>query len=237
LGEKAQQRIVLNASVYEAKVNGERVIVRYMKDGQAHAVSAKAVVVAAPKYIAKFIIPDLSFEQAGAMGRMRYAPYLVYNLCFDRVVYNQAYDNWVVGAKNFTDFIPADYVTHADGGDLNRGQVITVYAPQLESARTELLDDAKVMKKARAAVAELGRLFPGWMDHLREVRIFRRGHPMPMSSPGIYTSAQKTAGQDMPPIFFAHSDNYGEISDFAYAALNGIAATKKALRLIGERAS
>ena len=123
------------------------------------------------------------------MKHMRYAPYLVYNFCFDKVVWNLNYDNWAIGAKHFTDFIPADYATHADGGDLSRKQIITVYAPKTEATRADLLDDDEVLAEAHATGNELcGSFFPSWVDHLKEVRVFRRGHPMPMSAPGSWST-------------------------------------------------
>jgi hypothetical protein len=164
------------------------------------------------------------------MGSIRYCPYLVYNLCFDRVVYNQGYDNWIVGAKKFTDFITADWVTHADGGDLKRPQILTVYAPRPEVERPELLDDELVLENAQAAVQELGVHFPSWQDHLKEVRIFRRGHPMFMATPNLVTRVQPLAGRDFSPIYFAHSDNHGSVSEFGDAVVNGIDAAKKATK-------
>ncbi|HVE14622.1 MAG TPA: FAD-dependent oxidoreductase [Elusimicrobiota bacterium] len=233
LSPAAKKRVRTGAPVYhvERRKRGGAVV-RYMKDGQAHAVAAKSVVMAGPKYIAKHLVTGIPDEQRKAMGEMRYAPYIVVNLCFDRVVYNQAYDNWVIGAKNFTDFIPADFVTHADGGDLNRPQVLTVYCPKLEGVRPELMDDGKTRDLAQAAADELFALFPSWRKHLVEGRVFRRGHPMFMSIPGLYTRLQPAAAKDLAPVFFAHSDTASEISDLAYAAMNGIAAAEKALKFL-----
>ncbi len=230
LSPSARKRVLFNSTVYKVKRKSGKVLISFMHHGQATTVTAKSVVMATPKYITKYLVESLPDDQLNAMGKMRYAPYMVFNLCFDKVVYNQAYDNWVIGAKNFTDFIPADWVTYADSGDLNRKQVITVYAPQKESQRADLLDDAKVLAKAQGAAQELVDLFPGWLNHLREVRIYRRGHPMPMSIPGYYTELQPIASRDFAPIYFAHSDSSGEVSDFAYATLNGIAAVKKAVQ-------
>lgn len=232
LSDSAKKRVELGAAVYRVEREGKGAIVRYFAGGEAHAVRAKAVVMAAPKLIAKHLVAGLPDEQRRAMDGMRYAPFMIYNLCFDRVVYNQAYDNWVIGAKHFSDFIPADYCRYADGGDLSRKQVITVYAPLPEDAREDLTDDGKTLARAKAAVDELGALFPSWAEHLREVRVHRRGHPMPKSIPGWYTKLQPAARKDFGPVFFGHSDSSGEVSDLAYGAMNGIDAAEKALKLI-----
>jgi predicted NAD/FAD-dependent oxidoreductase len=230
--KSAHKRLKTGVSVYKVRREGGRALVSFFEDGKPRTVSARAVVMATPKFITKMLVDGLPADQYEAMSNMRYAPYPTYNLCFDRVVYNQGYDNYPVGAKNFADFIPADWVAHGEGGDLSRKQVITVYAPMREIERLDLLDDAKTLARAQAAVGELAEMFPSWLDHLREVRIYRRGHPMPMSIPGYYTKLQPLAGRDLDPIYFGHCDSMGEVSDFFYAALSGIkAARKAALRL------
>jgi oxygen-dependent protoporphyrinogen oxidase len=230
--EAQRGRLLTGASAYRVRRDGKRVLVMFRRDGQDICVSAKAVIMAAPKFITRLLVEDLPPKQMEATGLMRYAPYLVHNLCFDRVVYNQAYDNFVVGAKSFTDFVPADFVAHGKGGDLNRKQVITVYSPLREEDRKSLLDDAAAVSRAQAAAEELAALFPGWADHLSEVRTYRRGHAMPMSIPGWYTDLQKKARKDHGRVFFAHSDSAGTNSDLAYAAFNGIEAAAKAKRLL-----
>jgi len=229
--EDQKKRVILGAAAIAVRRAGKRVNVTFMKDGRPETVAAKAVVMATPKFITHRLIDDLPEDQKRAMSKVRYAPYLVYNFCFDKVVWNLNYDNWAIGARHFTDFIPADYVTHADGGDLSRKQVITVYAPKIEAARADLLDDEEVLAEAHATGNELvGTMFPSWLDHLREVRVFRRGHPMPMSAPGSYTRLQPVTKRDHSPIYFAHTDSSGTVSDLYEAALLAVKAAAKALQ-------
>lgn len=226
--ESDRKRLLVNAYAYKVKPAGDRVLVSFFQDGKPRTVSARAVVMALPKFIAKYMIEGLPEDQLSAMSALRYAPFPVFNLCFDRVVWNKGYDNWPIGAKHFSDFIPADWATHAEGGDPGRKQVLTVYAPKPEAQRSLLLDDAKAVEMAQAAAQELTDMIPGSAAHLREVRIHRRGHPMPMSIPGRYTRLAPLAARDFGRIYFGHSDARGEISDFFYAALSGIDAAKKA---------
>jgi predicted NAD/FAD-dependent oxidoreductase len=232
IGESGRKKIKTRCYVYKVQRKDGGVLVSFFRDGKPQTIEAKAAVMATPKFITKMLVDKMPTDQFTAMSSMRYAPYLVYNLCFDRVVYNQGYDNWPIGAKNFTDFIPADWVAHAEGGDLARKQVVTVYAPRPELERSDFLDDSKALGKAHAAAGELLDLFPGWTDHLREVRIYRRGHPMPMSVPGYFTKLQPLARRDLSPVYFGHSDAMGEVSDFFYAALSGISAAQKAAKHI-----
>ncbi|MEQ1919892.1 MAG: FAD-dependent oxidoreductase [Elusimicrobiota bacterium] len=229
--DEQKKRFITGAAAFGVRRDGKRVNVSFIKDGRPETVSAKSVVMCVPKFIARHLLTDLPEDQSLAMKQMRYAPYLVYNFCFDKVVWNLNYDNWAIGAKHFTDFIPADWVTHGDGGDLSRKQVITVYAPKTEAARADLLDDAEVLAEAHATGNELcGQFFPSWVDHLSEVRVYRRGHPMPMSAPGSLTRLQPQTRRDLSPIYFAHSDSSGAVSDLYEAALMGIEAAGKALK-------
>ncbi|HVC09899.1 MAG TPA: FAD-dependent oxidoreductase [Elusimicrobiota bacterium] len=232
LPEKAKKSILTGAAAYSVRKKGKKVLVSFFHEGKPHTVEAKSVVMCVPKFITRFLVQDLPEDQARAMGAMRYAPYLVYNLCFSRVVTNRGFDNWVPGAKNFTDFIPADWVTYADGGNLKRPQVVTVYAPLNQDQRESILTDAGAKARAKAAVEELLKISPEWLPHLEEVRIYRRGHPIPMSIPGYFTKLQPAARRDFPPIYFGCSDAKGEVSDFFFASLNGIAAAKKAAKHI-----
>jgi len=228
LGEGGRKRLRSGCVVYRVRRVGSKVHVNFFEEGRPRTIEARAVVMAAPKFITKMLVEGLPADQYSAMSKMRYAPYPTYNLCFDRVVYNQGYDNYPVGAKNLTDFIPADWVAHGEGGDLGRKQVLTVYAPRPEIERLDLVNDEKTLAKAQAAVGELAGMFPSWLDHLKEVRIYRRGHPMPMSIPGYFTKLQPLARRDLPPVYFGHCDSMGEVSDFFYAALSGIKAAQKA---------
>ncbi len=223
-------RILTGCTVYKVRRKGKTVHVSFFQDGKPRTVEAKAVVMASPKFITRHLVEDLPEDQHEAMGRMRYAPFMVYNLCFDRAVYDAGYDTYPIGAKNFADIIPADWVTYAGKGDPARKQVLTVYAPRPESERPNILDDAKCIAMAQAAAEEVTGLIPGSLEHLREVRIARRGHPMPMSITGNVTKLQPLARRDLSPVYFGHSDAQGEISDFFYAALAGIAAAQKAAK-------
>ncbi|MBI5201022.1 MAG: FAD-dependent oxidoreductase [Elusimicrobia bacterium] len=227
-----RSRVETGATVYKVRKLGKKVLVSYFKGGEPVTIEAKAVVMATPKFITWRVVEGLPEKQRQAMASMKYAPFMVYNLCFSRVVYNQAYENFVVGAKHFTDFVPADFVTKGKEGDLSRPQILTVYSPQKQEDRYVFLDDKATLAKAYAAVDELGEMFPSWKEHLKEVRVYRRGHAMPMSMPGFYTGLQPLARKDFGRVFFAASDADCDVSDFAFAGLNGINAVEKALKLL-----
>ena len=52
---------------------------------------------------------------------------------------------------------------------------------------------------------------------------------MPMSAPGSFTRLQPATRRAMPPVYLAHTDNSGAVSDMYEAALEAIKAAEKAL--------
>ena len=84
--------------------------VTYMRDGGLKTVAAKAVIMATPKFITRRIVEGLPAAQSDAMKQIRYVPYPVVNLIFDKPVFNGGYDTWCPGGNTFTDFIVADWV-------------------------------------------------------------------------------------------------------------------------------
>jgi hypothetical protein len=83
-------------------------------------------------------------------------------------------------------------------------------------------------------VDQLERWFPGARSKVMEVRIYRRGHPMMSSIPGLHTRFAPVASRPFGKIFFANTDSVGASSDFAYAISVG---RKSAMRAMVERRS
>ncbi len=208
-------RLVTNAAVYGVAVDGKSAVVRYMKDGSPAAVRARAVVMATPKFYASYVVAGLPDAQWEAMRATEYAPYPVFNVCLDSVGPEPAYDNWFLDAP-FTDFIPAEWVLYAGQGPKKRKTALTVYHPLPQTRRAELLDDARVLEMADEVAANLERHFPGTIDKIAEIRVFRRGHPMYVSSPGRRSSAAPAA-RPFGPIFFANTDSIASVSSFSGA--------------------
>jgi hypothetical protein len=59
-----------------------------------------------------------------------------------------------------------------------------------------------------------------------EVHIYRRGHPLYMSTPGLYTKVQPAARQAMDRVFFANTDSEGPVS----STEQGIASARRAVK-------
>lgn len=196
----------------EPAADGKSVVVHVLNGDEPHAIRARHVIVAVPKFFAARILPHVKAEQRAAMSAFRYAPYPVVNVCLEGVGPEPAYDNWFLDAP-FADFIPADWVRYAGHGPAGRNTVLTVYHPLAELERGHLLDDEQLLHMSDEVVLHLDRHFPGLRAKVAETRVFRRGHALPMPTPGQLSRAD-LASRAHGPVVFAHSDSRGDVSSF-----------------------
>ncbi len=213
----AAGRMRQGATVIQVEQAGARPTVTFFQNGQLQTVTAKAVVIACPKFIAKKIVQGLDREHAEAMAQLRYAPYLVVNVCSREVIYNGSYDTNVPAPSPIVDFNVADWVEGRDKADTKRPAVLTCYVPRHEAERAKVLDDAYCYKMGETVVDLIDRWFPGARGKVEEVHIYRRGHPMCMSIPGATTRIAPKVRKPLGKIFFAHSDSEGLITEYTTA--------------------
>lgn len=217
LNKAGRGRILKNAAVIRIANAGEGVEVSYVAEGEPVSVRARAAIVACPKQIGKHIVQGLPAAQLQAMNAMRYAPYLVINVCLREVVYNGSYDTEIPAPGIIVDFNVADWVVNRDSHDTRRPQVLTCYVPRPEAERVRFLDDQYVTGFGEQVLDLLNTWFPGSRDKVEEVRIFRRGHPLFMSEPGVTTRLAPEIRKPFGRIFFGHSDSEGDVSSYETA--------------------
>jgi len=217
LKKTAAARLRKEATVINVEQKGSRVHVTYLENGAMKTVAAKTAIIACPKFIGKKIVKGLDDDHLDAMSAMRYQPYLVVNVCFNEVVYNSSYDTNIPSPSPIVDFNVADWVINRDNKETKRPTVLTCYAPRRESERSMLLDDTQVKGVGKTVVDHLNTWFPGSRDKVEEVHIYRRGHPMYVSAPGVLTRIAPKIRKPMGNIFFAHSDSEGGISEYSSA--------------------
>ncbi|HEV2492201.1 MAG TPA: FAD-dependent oxidoreductase [Terriglobia bacterium] len=213
----APGRIRKSATVVQVETDGEKARVGYFDRGELVTAAAKTVIVACPKFIGKRIIKGLPAEQFQAMKAVRYAPYLVVNVCSRQVIYNGSYDTNVPAPSPIVDFNVADWVESRDNRDVNRPAVLTCYVPRPESDRLRILSDEYVLGFGPRVVDLVNTWFPGARDKVEEVHIYRRGHPMFLAAPGMLTRLAPKIRQPFHNIFMAHSDSQGGISEYGGA--------------------
>jgi oxygen-dependent protoporphyrinogen oxidase len=208
LEPKYKDRMLGEATVIAAVEEKDAVNVTYLREGKLTTVSAKAVLMCTPKHITSRIVQGLPAEQRTAMRRTRFAPYPVVNVIFDKPVYNRGYDNWCPG-NSFTDFIVADWTVRNDAGYKQKNNILSFYTPLGEEFRSTLLEEAGCKALAARVLTDFQKVLPEFNVDPVEVRIYRRGHPMFMSTPGQYTKNRIAAAHPMNRIYFGGNDSGG----------------------------
>jgi protoporphyrinogen oxidase len=225
LQPKFPERLQTGATIVAVVPQKHSVNVTYMQAGQLKTVNARAVIMATPKFITRRIVDGLPTQQREAMGKIRYIPYPVVNLIFDKPVFNKGYDTWCPGNR-FTDFIVADWVVRNQPGYHQKNNILTFYTPLREEERHELLTEDSARQVATDVLNDFQKLFPGSNVNPLEAHIYRRGHPLYMSTPGLYTQVQPLARAPMDRIFFANTDSEGPVSSTG----EGINAAHRAVK-------
>lgn len=219
LAAKFPERLQLGATTVTVVSDKNQVQVTYLQAGELKTVAAKAVIMATPKFITRRIVQGLPEKQSDAMQQLRYIPYPVVNLIFDKPVFNQGYDTWCPG-NTFTDFIVADWVVRHQPGYKQEYNILTCYTPMREEDRGQLLFEAGARRIAANVLTDFQKLMPGLAVDPVEVHIYRRGHPLFVSAPRVYTELQPLARQPMDRVFFANTDSDGAVSDTGAALSN-----------------
>jgi spermidine dehydrogenase len=208
LQPKYKDRMLGEATVVAVVPKSDSVEITYFHAGQLTTVSAKAVIMCTAKYITSRLVTNLPAEQKAAMRKTRYAPYPVVNAIFDKPVYNRGYDTWCPG-NSFTDFIVADWTIRNTPGYHQKFNILTFYTPLRENQRFTLLEEANCKQLAARVLSDFQKLLPEFNTDPIEVRIYRRGHPMFMATPGQFTKNRLAAAHPMDRIFFGNNDSGG----------------------------
>ena len=216
LQPKHADRMLTNATIVAVVTDKDGVNVTYMDGAELKTVSAKAVIMATPKFITRRIVEGIPEKQDAAMQQMRYIPYALVNLIFDKEVYRKGFDNWCPG-NSFTDFIVADWVIRNQPGYKPKYNILSCYTPLHEEDRRLLLTEPNARKVAGDVLKDFQKLLPSTNVDPIEVHIYRRGHPMYMTTPGLYTKVQPLVRQPMDRVFFANTDSEGPFSSTTYA--------------------
>ncbi len=237
LQPKFADRMQAAATTVAVVPDNKEVQVTYMQGAELKTVAAKTVIMATPKFITRRIVQGLPDKQSDAMHQIRYIPYSVVNLIFDKPVFNKSYDTWCPG-NTFTDFIVADWVIRNQPGYQQKYNILTFYTPMSEDDRGSLLTESGTRKKAVSVLNDFQKLFPGSNVDPIEVHIYRRGHPLYMSTPSLYTKVQPLVREPMDRVFFANTDSEGPESTTSKAIMAARRAVKEAeSRMAGKAAS
>jgi len=216
LQPKYGERMQTGSTIIAVAPEKNAVNVTYMQGAELKTVAAKAVIMATPKFITRRIVEGIPEKQDEAMQQMRYIPYALVNLIFDKDVYRKGYDNWCPG-NSFTDFIVADWVVRNQPGYHPKYNILSCYTPLHEEERRLLLTETSARKIAGDVLTDFQKLLPATKVDPVEVHLYRRGHPMYMSTPGTYTKIQPLLRTAMDRVFFANTDAEGPVSSTTQA--------------------
>jgi monoamine oxidase len=230
LQSKFADRMQAGTTTVSVVSERKEVHVTCVSGGELKTVAAKAVIMATPKFITRRILEGLPQKQDEAMHQIRYIPYTVVNLIFDKPVYNKAYDTWCPGNR-FTDIVVADWVVRNQPGYQQRYNILSCYTPMREDDRGYLLTELSTRKIAQNVLHDFQKLFPGSNVDPVEVHIYRRGHPLYMSTPKLFTEVQPLVRQPMDRVFFANTDSEGPESTSSGA----ISAAQRAAKEVEHR--
>jgi oxygen-dependent protoporphyrinogen oxidase len=208
LQPKFKERMLGQATVVTVVQEKDDVRVTYHREGKLTTVEAKAALLCTPKYITSRLVLGLPPDQKTAMRRIRYAPYPLVNMIFDKPVYNRGYDTWCPG-NSFTDVIVADWTVRNTPGYKQKNNILSFYTPLRENQRSTLLDEEVCKSLSARVLADFQKLMPEFNADPIEVRIYRRGHPMYMATPGQYTKNRIVAARPMDRIYFGNADSGG----------------------------
>jgi len=175
-----EAKIKTNAVVVRATTQGMEVHVTYLENGKATTIKAKSAICAAPQYITRHLIPDLSAAGRFDAKDFQYTPYIVAQVHVSKTPANLAYDNWAHYDYFFTDVIVADWAAQADPASLSldRPNVLTVYTPLFgPTARTEL-QNRPFEEYEKLILDDLEKLIPGVTKTVTQFDIYRWGHAM-----------------------------------------------------------
>ena len=227
---KHKDRMRAGATIVAVAPEKEEVLVTYMLGGELKTVAAKAVIMATPKFITRRIVEGLPDKQVEAMKQIRYIPYPVVNLIFDKPVFNYGFDTWCPG-NTFTDITLADWVIQKQPSYRQKFNILTCYTPMKEEDRGYLLNEIGARKIAANVLTDFQKLMPGLDVDPVEVHIYLRGHPLYMSTPKLYTQVQPLARHPMDRVFFANTDSEGPES----TTNTGILAAQRAVKEVEAR--
>lgn len=224
LERKLGRAVRTGALVEEVVPGNESVRVVYSRAGKRFELSAEAVVVAVPSFVAKRIVKGLSARKAEALGKVRYSSYAVMPMRFKKRVYEGSFVLWTPGAVFVDMTFPGG--ERLDGPKpTHEGQLGEAYLALGAAGRGWLLaaPDSEIKDKV---LADLEKVLPGASKEVADWRIVRWGHAMPLMGPGYLTQVQPVLRESEGRLFFAGVDT--QIPAIEGAMISGFLAADQA---------
>lgn len=173
-------------------------------DGQVETIEAETAILGVPKFYCMRMVEGLAHARPNALSQFTYNAYLVAQV-FLRERIDVPFETCAPG--NFARFIVApDQLpgnARSDGGGL-----LTIYIPYPRTAGRERLFSADAKMLAERIVRDVESVFPAARGKVETVTLYRWGHPMLTTRPGM-DDALEQARESFGRVAFAHSDSFG----------------------------
>jgi len=209
--------------VVDVVAETNRVRIRYVDErNRLRTLTAKACIVATPKFVAKRIVRDLPAAQVEAMAKLVYRSVLVASVLLAEPRKADFHDLYFIAGqpaqdvrieahrRPYTDVVLA---TFAAGGHPSRTVLNLYHGNPYDAGRTELLmptayetSRAKIESALPALLQTLGLKAAS----LRDIRLTRWGHGLVFPRPGILSAGipERASEPFRERVFFAHQDNW-----------------------------
>lgn len=187
--------------------------------GQLESIQAEAVVMAAPKFVARYLLPELSPARNEYWKNIPYRSYVVANVLLNGKTANPVFDSFrlegkVPDAPSFghrSDRAYSDFV-FAGWAQKNEAAILTFYKPYpFEGARSLIMSEAAHERVKNEILAELPKTLAtlGLSNSVAGIRLTRWGHALPLAQPGrLSESGLAHLGEPLGRIAFANQDNF-----------------------------
>ncbi len=213
--------------VIDVRPRGQRLQVTYFDaEKNLRSVSARFVIMAGSKHVAKYVLHDLEhwdWDKLQAINQITTAAYLVANVLLQSPIQRDFYDCFLLGdglhyPMNGDELSQNPIVTDMVRGDYAREHgprsVLTLYWPlSWAAARFTLLLDDPWRHYTELLVPQIRRML-ALLDvpesAVRQVRLTRWGHAMPIPRPGLIAqgTVERAARSMDNKVFFANQDNW-----------------------------
>jgi monoamine oxidase len=211
------KQVTVDTGVLAAEVrsSADGVSVRAVSGGKPRAYSARAAVLAIPRFVVPRIVPDFPKVRAAAIKAMKWRAYVVANVLLRRRPAREWYDAYTLEALDsktcgWTDLILADFVADPKSDR----SVLTAYrALPFEKGREQILLADQFGPFAEAVRRDLAPVLPALglaPADIVDVNLARWGHPLVQALPGQLSSKEFSAiSEPLGRLAFAHQDRYG----------------------------
>lgn len=218
-------RVKLRSIVSEVWTEGDKVRVRYARNGALHELVAEYAVAALPAYVTRKVVRGLPEETYGALDAISYGPYVVGSFLTAETLPMPWDDVYAIGTpkKSFNMIFNFANTLRATHRDRKPGGSLMVYAGANLARRISAFDDDRI---AKIFSDDLISIFPKAREIIDEVVIQRWENGLPQPRPGRHL-VQPALERSLGRIFLAgdylgasHSETAMQTGTTAAAAIH-----------------